>query len=241
MKSVAAMLLMVVLVGAAPAVCAKTPKAAQNIILIGWDGAQRDHLKECLAREELPVLQQIASDGTLVTIDVLRRTDTKAGWAQILTGYEPEITGVFSNNRYQPIARGYTIFERLEDYFGPEEFVTAAVIGKKNHLGARGPGMIPVKMKKRPGAQTPRRKPAARRAPSDQAPDDAALQQQQGAPSEEGAARKDRPAMRKRQQAGAKRQPANQAGRAGAKKIFYPWLSIFWRTRLTFTTNRPRF
>ncbi len=110
------------------------PESPRNIILIGWDGAQRNHVKECLSRGELPNLQELSSEGTLVAIDILRVTDTKAGWTQILTGYEPEVTGVFSNSRYEPIPDGYTVFERLEEFFGPESFVTVAVIGKKGNV-----------------------------------------------------------------------------------------------------------
>ncbi len=117
----------------------------KNAILIGWDGAQRNHIKESLARGELGNLKKLVSEGALVAIDILRVTDTKAGWAQILTGYEPEVTGVFSNGRYQPIPKGYTIFERLEERFGPDNFVTAAVIGKKGNVDAEPPQRVPVK------------------------------------------------------------------------------------------------
>ncbi|UCF43844.1 MAG: alkaline phosphatase family protein [Planctomycetota bacterium] len=116
----------------------------QNIVLIGWDGAQRNHVKECLGRGELGNLKKLASEGTLVAIDVLRVTDTKAGWAQILTGYEPEVTGVFSNRKYQPIPKGYTVFEHLEEFFGPDKFVTVAVIGKKGNVGAAAPRRVRV-------------------------------------------------------------------------------------------------
>jgi hypothetical protein len=127
----------------------------RNIILIGWDGAQRNHLKECLKRGELPNLKKLASEGNLVAIDILRVTDTKAGWAQILTGYNPEVTGVFSNGRFQPIPKGYSIFERLEEHFGPDKFVTVAVIGKKGHVDAEPPRRVRVrddkgKKKKKP-------------------------------------------------------------------------------------------
>jgi hypothetical protein len=114
----------------------------RNIILVGWDGAQRNHVKECLKRGDLPNLQQLISEGTIVDIDILRTTDTKAGWTQILTGYEPEVTGVFSNARYQPIPKGYAVFERLEQFFGADNFVTAAVIGKKEHVDADPPRRI---------------------------------------------------------------------------------------------------
>ncbi len=116
----------------------------RNAILIGWDGAQRDHVKEALNRGELPNLERLASEGALVAIDIVGVTDTKAGWTQILTGYRPEVTGVFSNSRYRPIPHGYTIFERLERYFGPEDFATVAVIGKKGNVDADPPERRPV-------------------------------------------------------------------------------------------------
>lgn len=115
----------------------------RNIILIGWDGAGREHVRECLKRGELPNLARLASEGRLVAIDILRTTDTKAGWTQILTGYEPEKTGVFSNRRYQPIPRGYTIFERLEQHFGANNIATVAVIGKKGNVDADPPSKVP--------------------------------------------------------------------------------------------------
>lgn len=114
----------------------KTPK---NIILIGWDGAGRDNIQEYMAEGKLPNLKKLAAEGSIVAIDICRKTDTKAGWAQILTGYEPEVTGVFSNDRYKPVPAGYTVFERLEKFFGPKNFVTVAVVAKKNHVDAGGP------------------------------------------------------------------------------------------------------
>ncbi len=112
----------------------------ENIVLIGWDGAHRDRVNECLKRNHLPNLKGLSSEGTIVAIDVLRATDTKSGWAQILTGYSPEITGVFSNRRYRPIPRGYTVFERLENHFGPENIATIAIIAKKDSLGVEPGG-----------------------------------------------------------------------------------------------------
>lgn len=117
----------------------------RNVVLIGWDGAQRNHVKECLGRGELPNLARLGAEGALVAIDVLRITDTKAGWAQILTGYNPETTGVYSNSRYQPIPQGLTIFERLEAHFGRENIVTVAVIGKKGNVDADAPEKIEIK------------------------------------------------------------------------------------------------
>ena len=119
-------------------------KKPGNIILIGWDGAGRENIREGLAAGELPNLKRLAGQGSLVAIDILRQTDTKAGWTQILTGYVPEKTGVFSNYWYKPIPKGYSVFERLEKYFGPKNFVTAAVIAKTINMGADGPKKEPI-------------------------------------------------------------------------------------------------
>ena len=111
----------------------------RNIILIGWDAAQREHVHEALDRGELPVLKALGAEGKLVDIDIRGTTDTKAGWSQILTGYDPEVTGVYSNGKYQPVPTGLSVFERLEERFGADKFVTVAVIGKKQHCGEINP------------------------------------------------------------------------------------------------------
>jgi hypothetical protein len=115
-----------------------------NIILIGWDGCQRGHLQEMIARNEVPNLMTVAGEGRLVDIDITAgATDTKAGWTQILTGYAPVKTGVFSNSRYQPIPAGYSVFERLEDFLGADGIDTVALIAKKGHVDNDSPRKIP--------------------------------------------------------------------------------------------------
>ena len=112
------------------------PSMANNAILMGWDGCHRDHVKALLKEGKLPNLQKLIAAGTLVDVDVTSgATDTKAGWIQILTGYRPEITGVYSNGRYRDIPAGYSIFERLRSQFGAEQIATVAVIGKRGHCG----------------------------------------------------------------------------------------------------------
>jgi predicted AlkP superfamily phosphohydrolase/phosphomutase len=125
---------------AAAAALAPVPAAAgaapRNIILVGWDGAQRAHVKEALGRGELPTLKTLSQEGGLVDIDVITgATDTKAGWTQILTGYHPAVTGVYSNGRFQDVPKGLSLFERLKGHFGSDQFVCAAVIGKSAHCG----------------------------------------------------------------------------------------------------------
>ena len=131
----------------------------RNIILFGWDGAQRDHVNESLDRNELPHLQKLIDNGTFVEIDIEGKTDTKAGWAQILTGYYPEVTGVYSNNAYQPIPKGLSLFERLESHFGPDTFVTIAVIGKAGNVGIAAPKKVKVPGVNPSTQATPKRQP----------------------------------------------------------------------------------
>ncbi|MHC4562192.1 MAG: alkaline phosphatase family protein [Planctomycetota bacterium] len=107
----------------------------RNIILIGWDGAQREHVHQCLGRGELPALKKLSEEGALVGVDIITgATDTKAGWTQILTGYRPEVTGTYSNRQYRDCPAGLSVFERLNKHFGPD-FVCVAVIGKSAHCG----------------------------------------------------------------------------------------------------------
>jgi len=118
---------------------AETPAATdkpQNIILMGWDAAHRDHVKALLKDGKLPNLKKLVDEGAIVDVDVTSgATDTKAGWSQILTGYKPEVTGVYSNGRYRDVPAGCSVFERLKANFGADKFAAVAVIGKKGHCG----------------------------------------------------------------------------------------------------------
>jgi len=108
----------------------------QNIILMGWDGAHRDHVKALLKEGKLPNLKKLVDEGAIVDVDVTSgATDTKAGWTQILTGYRPEVTGVYSNGKYRDVPAGYSVFERLKANFGADKFAAVAIIGKKGHCG----------------------------------------------------------------------------------------------------------
>jgi len=132
------------LVASAPAQETAAKPVARNVVLIGWDGCQRDHLKEMIGRGEVPNLVALSKEGALVDVDVITgATDTKAGWTQILTGYAPARTGVYSNRKYQPIPVGYTVFERVEKFFGPDNVETVAIIGKKGHVDADAPRRVP--------------------------------------------------------------------------------------------------
>jgi arylsulfatase A-like enzyme len=116
------------------------PVMASNVILVGWDGAHRDHVKALLGEGKLPNLHRLIEHGKLVDIAVTSgATDTKAGWTQILTGYRPEVTGVYGNFRFRDVPAGYSLFERLRAEFGAQNIATVAVIGKEWHCGEVDP------------------------------------------------------------------------------------------------------
>lgn len=126
-----------------PGPTTKEPQEFKNVILIGWDGARRDVLHRLLKEERLPNLSQLIKKGAIVDIDILdAATETKPGWAEILTGYKSKSLGIQTNLDYKPIPKGYTIFERLGDHFGKENIVTVFLGGKLNNIGARGPHKI---------------------------------------------------------------------------------------------------
>ena len=107
-----------------------------NVLLLGWDGVQRNHLFELLNRGLMPNLSTFIQTGKLVNISVSdHHTDTKAGWTQILTGYRWWKTGVFGNSYwFQSIPKGYTIPERLENIYGSNQIATAFITGKLNQM-----------------------------------------------------------------------------------------------------------
>ena len=109
-------------------------------MIVGWDGAHRDHVKRLLEQGRLPNLKALIAEGALVDISVTSgATDTKAGWTQILTGYKPEVTGVYGNGRFRDVPAGYSVFERLKARYGKDAIACVAVIGKKQHCGEIDP------------------------------------------------------------------------------------------------------
>ncbi|MCX5792229.1 MAG: alkaline phosphatase family protein [Elusimicrobia bacterium] len=119
------------------------PAGVGNVILVGWDGAQRAHLMELFSAGQLPNLKKLVSGGGLVFTEVTTgATQTKPGWAEILTGYSAVRLGILDNRNYRPIPKGYTVFERLKEFFGPGNIATIFLSGKVNNLGVRGPHEI---------------------------------------------------------------------------------------------------
>ncbi len=116
----------------APSIAQGNPRNSDNIILIGWDGTGRDNLLELLKEKQLPNLGKIISEGSLVFTEVTTgRTETKPGWAEILTGYSASRLGIIDNVEYKPIPVGWSIFERLKDSIGINRIKTIFIKNEK--------------------------------------------------------------------------------------------------------------
>jgi predicted AlkP superfamily pyrophosphatase or phosphodiesterase len=121
-----------------------TPPRDRNAILISWDGALREHVQDALKRGQLPHLAHLIKEGRIVDVEVTgHATDTRPGHAQMLTGHDPEVTGVYTNSRYRPIPLGLSLFERLHQTFGKKGIATIMLTGKPMGLAPGGPRLSP--------------------------------------------------------------------------------------------------
>ncbi len=120
---------------------AKAAVPEKNIILISWDGTQRNHLMELLDAGSLPGIAMLHASGKLIPVTVTgHHTDTIAGHSQMLTGYNPSVTGCFGDGRYAPVPEGLSIFERLENGLGGDNILTIMLTSKTHHLGSMPEG-----------------------------------------------------------------------------------------------------
>jgi hypothetical protein len=111
-------------------------KLQSNLLVVGWDGVQWNHLQELLQAGLLPNLAALQQKGALVSLEITdHNTDTKAGWTEINTGLPASVTGVQSDLEFMPIPAGKTIYERLEVLTGGTVF-TGFVSGKSHNLGS---------------------------------------------------------------------------------------------------------
>jgi hypothetical protein len=142
MTKAAARCLLLLLAAAAFAAAAVPAPPAGDVILIGWDGARRARVMELLEQGRLPNLRALAAEGSLAETRVATgATETKPGWAEILTGRSAVKLKILSNEDYRPIPKGLTVFELLKARFG-SGITTIFITGKQYNLGSRGPHAI---------------------------------------------------------------------------------------------------
>jgi hypothetical protein len=112
-----------------------------NILMVGWDGVQWDHLNEAYDKklrhspDGLPNLKVLSSGRLFRNIVTNGDPSTKPGWVQLMTGYTAERTGVLSKFEFRPIDKGLTVFEKAQFTFGRDNVNTFLLSGKRGMVG----------------------------------------------------------------------------------------------------------
>lgn len=108
-----------------------------QMVLVCWDGAQMTHTRDMLDRGLLPNLQALLDGQELVATTITTHgTETMASHAEMLTGYPPEVTGVYSLSECQPIARELTVMHRLKQHLGPQKITTVWVSSNSERMSS---------------------------------------------------------------------------------------------------------
>jgi len=107
-----------------------------NLILISFDGYQRNHLWEQLDAGEMPNLERLMETGVYLELNQIDyMTHTKTAHAQMLSGYQANVTGVYANGLvFHPLPAGYTYLERAESHFGRGNVATGFISGKTHNI-----------------------------------------------------------------------------------------------------------
>ena len=104
------------------------------MILISWDGYQRNHLDQQLDKGELPNLKTFMENGVrLDTYFIYQMTQTKPAHASMLTGIHPTKLEIYSNQIiFKTVPANTTILERSEHNF--KEIKTGFIAGKNKNI-----------------------------------------------------------------------------------------------------------
>jgi len=120
-----------------PALLAAEEKPPVNVLVVGWDGTRLARLETLLKKGKLPNLAALIKKGSFVPVTIQKaKTDTKAGWAEIFTGYDASINKVRNNRQYESIPMNLTLWERLKAKFGAG-ITNVMIVAKPTHLGIR--------------------------------------------------------------------------------------------------------
>ncbi len=84
----------------------------------------------------MPNLERLMEEGVYLELNQIdTKTQTKTAHAQMLSGYQANVTGVYANGFvFHPLPTGYTLLERAEDHFGSGNVATGFISGKTNNI-----------------------------------------------------------------------------------------------------------
>jgi predicted AlkP superfamily phosphohydrolase/phosphomutase len=100
-----------------------SPSRAENLVIIGWDGAGMNDLKQLLAQNQLPNLAKFlqTGGGHLVPLELIAKTNTMASWSQAFTGLTYDQTGVLGNYYFRGIVN--TTYNNNTHTFGMDFWI----------------------------------------------------------------------------------------------------------------------
>ena len=125
---------------------------APNLIILGWDGSDREAVELQLSNGNLPHLEDlIGSEGGMWPVHVFRNryfglsaereiesnTSTKPGWVEVVTGVDPVLYGIRTNKEWNPLPDGETIFEKLRQ--DNPDLVVGWITAKPGNTGLNCP------------------------------------------------------------------------------------------------------
>jgi len=106
-----------------------SPGRLVQVIVVVWDGAQRNHVQEMLDSHALPNLEAMIGNGGLWRADMVIHTTacevgdgdgyttmTCPAMAALVTGYGYPLNHCYSNGRCGTLADGTSIFERMKTF-----------------------------------------------------------------------------------------------------------------------------
>jgi hypothetical protein len=136
MKTWVHALLLLIILQAAYAGCVSASADAPNVLLVSFDGYQPAHMWEQLEAGELPNLKRLMDGGVYLELSQIDyRTQTKVAHAQMLSGYQSALTGVYSNGHvFHALPTGYTFLERAEEHIGGDNIATGFISGKRTNI-----------------------------------------------------------------------------------------------------------
>jgi hypothetical protein len=105
-----------------------------QMVVMAWDGAQMAHVQDMMAEGKLPELTKVVGEGGMAPTWITTHcTATLAGFAEILCGYPPTITGCYGVQNHRPIQRDLHVFHRLKQHFAGN-ITTVYIVGKAKRL-----------------------------------------------------------------------------------------------------------
>ena len=136
MKTRVLALLALIILQAAYTGCVSASAEAPNVLLVSFDGYQPEHLREQLEAGRLPNLKRLMDGGVYLELSQIDyRTQTKVAHAQMLSGYQSALTGVYSNGHvFHALPTGYTFLERAEALLGGDGITTGFISGKRTNM-----------------------------------------------------------------------------------------------------------